>query len=896
MTRDVDPGARVPSLPRLAAAVPRVGVVGPARLALRQYLTDYDRDLAGAFRDGVAADDLVRARAAAVERVLSYAWQSWLGDTADAALIAVGGFGRGELFPYSDVDLLVLTVPSPEVRAIRAIEAFCACLWDLGLKPGHAVRDLAGCRALAAEDVGVYTNLIEARFLGGSRVLADILLSHLPDESLWTPARFLAAKQAEQVARHLRFGDTAYNLEPQLKEGPGGLRDLQMIGWLGRAIAGSADAVTMVEAGLLDAGEVEALASAKTTLFRIRYALHLQARRAEERLLFDYQRDLARALGYRDEHSDNLGVEQCMQDYYRAARRIAGANEELIARCTEMLASPMAAPQDLAGGFLRIGDRLDIVDARRLREQPWALIELYALFASETGLRGLRANALRQVRLALADPTLDLERPEVFAALRALLERGAPAVEALAAMARHGVLARLIPGFARVTGRMQYDLFHVYTVDEHTLRVLRFIARFAADDGAREFPLAHALHRRLPRVSLLLLAGLFHDIAKGRGGDHSVLGEDDARAFCAKLGLSSAATGLVAWLVRWHLVMSVTAQRQDITDPVVVHRFAEQVADWERLDYLYLLTVADINGTSPKLWNAWRDRLLSDLYSATRYVLRAESGELPKADERVAETRARAEAILAANGVDAETIAQIWMDFPEESFLRYGPEQIAWQTAAIAANDDGGQALVRINPTGARGITEVFVHSADRDGLFATITAVLDRFHLNVVEARVVAAHSAMVLDTFFVLDAQGQPLLDPGQVAEVEDALRRALSRDALHEQPVRRALPRTLRHFHIAPRIVFSVDGVRTRLALVCSDRPGLLASVAQTFRAQGVRVHDARIATFGERVEDFFQISDENDRPLDAAGQEGLRAALLEQLDARPAETQKVMHASH
>jgi len=894
MTRAADSATRVPPLPRLAAPAARAGVVGPSRLALRQYLLDYERDLAGAFRDGAGAQDIVHARAAAVERALAYAWHAWLGETTEAALVAAGGFGRGELFPCSDVDLLVLIVAQPDARLLRAIETFGACLWDIGLKPGLAVRDLADCRALAAADVSVYTSLIEARHLDGSVALADALLAALPDESLWTSERFVAAKQAEQSARHQRFGDTAYNLEPQLKDGPGGLRDLHTIGWLGRALVGTSDPQAMVEAGLLDAGEADALASAKATLFRIRHALHLLAGRAEERLLFDFQRDLAVVLGYRDEHSDNLGVEQCMQDYFRAARRIAGANEELLARCSEMFAASVAEPVALGGGFVRIGDRLDIAGALDLPTRPQALIGLYALIASEKGIRGLRANALREVRRALSDPGLDLDNADVYAALRALIERGAPAVEALSAMARHGVLARLIPGFARVTGRMQYDLFHVYTVDEHTLRVLRFIARFAEPEGRRDFPLAHAVFQRLPDVSLLLLAGLFHDIAKGRGGDHSVLGEDDARAFCARLGLGTAATALVAWLVRWHLVMSVTAQRQDITDPVVVQRFAAQVGDWEHLDYLYLLTVADINGTSPKLWNSWRDRLLADLYSATRYVLREESGELPAADERAAGTRARAQALLGSAGIDAVSVARIWTGFPEESFLRYRPEQIAWQTAAIAACADERATLVTIDPAGVRGTTEVFVHSRDRDGLFATITAVLDRFHLNVVEARLIGSPSDMVFDTFFVLDADGKPLRDAARADAVQVALRAALARELLREHPVRRALPRALRHFHVAPRISFSVDGARTRLGLVCSDRPGLLASVAQVFRECGVRVHDARIATFGERVEDFFRITDETDCPLDPAGQENLRAALLDRLDLRAAEERTPVHA--
>ncbi len=886
----------VPVLPRLAAAVPRGGVVGPARLALRQYLADCDRDLAGAFRDGAAATDLVRARAEAVRRVLAYVWQSWLGDSGEASLLAVGGFGRGELFPHSDVDLLILTVPDPPPRLLRAIEAFATCLWDIGLKPGLAVRDLAGCRALAAADVGVYTNLLEARWLEGARALAGSLLGSLPDEGLWAPARFLAVKQAEQAARHLRFGDTAYNLEPQLKEGPGGLRDLQMIGWLGRAIAGSGEHAAMAEAGLLDAVEVDALAAARATLFRIREALHLLARRSEERLLFDYQRELAAALGYRDEHADNLAVEQCMQDYFRAARRISAINEELLARCSEMLAPPHSPTLPLAGGFARIGDRLDVVDAARLRTQPQALIELYALFARESGVRGLRANAMRLVRLCLADEGFDLEHPAVYAALRDLLELGAPAVESLAAMARHGVLARLVPGFARVTGRMQYDLFHVYTVDEHTLRVLRFIARFAGSEGADAFPLAHAVFRRLPKVSLLLLAGLFHDIAKGRGGDHSVLGEDDARAFCTKLGLGSAAVERVAWLVRWHLLMSVVAQRQDITDAAVVERFAEQVGDWERLDYLYLLTVADINGTSPKLWNGWRDRLLADLYAATRYVLREEAGELPQADERMAETRQQATAILVARGIGADTAARVLDGFPDESFLRYRPEQVAWQAGAMATHDDPARPLVRVLAEGGRGTSEVFVHMRDRDGLFSTITAVLARFRLEVVEARLLAGRADTVFDTFYLLDASGRPLAGVGEVAALEAALRDALSRDVLDELPPRRTVPRALRHFHIAAHLTFSSEQARTRVGLVCSDRPGLLASVAQAFRATGVRVHDARIATFGERVEDFFLVTDTHDRPLDAATGQKLREALGKRLDAASASAPGTQHGKH
>jgi len=432
---------------------------------------------------------------------------------------------------------------------------------------------------------------------------------------------------------------------------------------------------------------------------------------------------------------------------------------------------------------------------------------------------------------------------------------------------------------------MQYDLFHMYTVDEHTIRVLRNVARFADAEGSREFALAHELWSRLLRPELLLLAALFHDIAKGRGGDHSELGEEEAREFCARLQLSDADADLVAWLVRWHLSMSVTAQRQDITDPEVVRRFAAHVGDWERLDYLYLLTVADIAGTSAKLWNSWKDRLLADLYVSARYVLRAGFGPPPHAAERVRDCQARARELLHAQpGIDDASTARIWADVPDDVFLRFSAEQVAWQTAGIARHESAAP-LVLIDPLGQRGGSELFVYAPDRDGLFAMVTTVFDRLRLSVHEARIFTTRGGHCWDSFLVLDAEGHVLADAARV----ERLRRALV-DALAQSPYRfewqaRALPRSLRHFQIAPRVTFEAAGAtRMQLALVCSDRPGLLADVAKVFRECGVRVHDARIATFGERVEDFFLLSDENDRALDETTCAALREALLQRADAQ------------
>jgi [protein-PII] uridylyltransferase len=471
--------------------------------------------------------------------------------------------------------------------------------------------------------------------------------------------------------------------------------------------------------------------------------------------------------------------------------------------------------------------------------------------------------------------------PSVKAMFLALL-RDPQAIPTLERMAKLGVLGRYLPAFGRVSGRMQYDLFHVYTVDQHTLTVLRNMASFADPESSQRFALGHEIWPLLRKPELLLLAGLFHDIAKGRGGDHSELGAVDARMFCLEHGLSAADTDLVAWLVRHHLAMSVTAQRQDIADPEVVARFATLVGERERLDYLYLLTVADIAGTSPKLWNAWKDRLMADLYTATRFALRRGLEHPLHAEERIAETRGAARERLQDLGLDDRDIDRVWAEFPDESFLRYRAEQLAWQTLGIARAGEGDLPVVLARPHQRPGALEVFVYSPDRDGLFATVAATLDRLGLSIVEARVVNSRGGMSLDTFQVLDA-GVDFMDPDRRAasvagSVRDALRAPPGKAAL----ARRSMPRQLKHFRIPARIDFAPADGRTQMTLVCSDRPGLLAQVAAILREHRLRVHDARIATFGERVEDFFQLTDESDQPLDDARVDALRSALLAALD--------------
>ena len=868
----------LPPLPRLPVAVPRSGVSAEARQALRQLLGDVDRALATAFRDGADASALARRRGESVARIVAHVWMACLGDVAGAALFAVGGFGRGLLFPYSDVDLLAL-VQAPEPARLRALEQFFATLWDVGLKVGHAVRDPAQCRALAAQDASVFTSLLDAHRLAGDPAFDARLRAIVEDPALWPPQEYLAARLAERNARHARFDDTAYNLEPNLKDGPGGLRTLDSLRWMGRRLAHANDLSDMVVEGLLDPAEQAALEQSEAVLRRYRYALHLEAGRAEERLLFDYQRALAARLGFEDEHEKNLGVEQFMQGYYRAASQVERLGVQVAERFEEMLELPDEAVP-VGTDFIRYGKRLAARDPQLFMRRPAALVEIFIARMDQPGVVGFSADTMRRIHQATAahgDALAD-DR-EVLTVFLQLLRRGAPAVEALWRMNRHGLLAAILPAFGKVFGRMQYDLFHVYTVDEHTLRVLRNLARFADPAAQREFPLGCEIWAGLPVPEVLLLAGLFHDIAKGRGGDHSVLGEQDARAFCTRLGLPPGDVERVAWLVRWHLLMSTTAQRQDITDPDVVHRFAEVVGNRERLGQLYLLTIADIIGTSPRLWNGWKDRLLADLYTSTRYALRSDV-ELPRdIGVRVHECSEYALALLLNEGHAEADVMHVWADFPQLSFLRHRPEQIAWQTTAIL-RAQGALPLVAVHPLSVRGSTELFVYTPDRDGLFATVTAVLDRLRFSVMESRILSSPTGMALDTFLLLDADSQQPVSAARAEELQQRLQRALAQSA-GVQPSKRGMSRHQKHFQMTPKISFHAAGDRTQLALIGTDRPGLLAAVAQVMLATGVRVHDARIATFGERVEDFFQLTNRHDAPLDAAQQDRLLHALLERI---------------
>ncbi|GAB3302407.1 [protein-PII] uridylyltransferase [Luteimonas notoginsengisoli] len=847
-------------------------------LRVRETLAETDAALAARFDSGEPVERLVAARARSIDGLIREAWSRCIPADAQLALFAVGGYGRGELFPHSDIDLLVLAA-EPEQHARReALACLFALLWDMGLQASHAVRSPEQCTQ-AASDPTVLTALLEARPLVADIADRGALEASIAPQKVWPARDYFLAKADEQRQRHARFGDTSDNLEPNLKDGPGGLRDLHTLGWMALRSFGVRERDALVGLGHLGADEAAALDREHEALGRLRFGLHLVAGRHEERLRFDYQKALAAHLGYADD-ARNLGVEQMMQGFYRSAAIVRRINDRLLQRFEEHF-DGTAVPEPLDARFELRRGYLAARDPQWPHGDVAQVFELFATWASRPDARGLHSQTARALAEALAIvPAYAVAEPALRDRFMALL-RGERPVPTLERMARLGVLGRWIPAFAQVSGRMQFDLFHVYTVDQHTLAVLRNLASFGDASTDDRFSKAHQVWPTLRKPELLLLAGLFHDIAKGRGGDHSEVGAEDAQAFCAAHALSASDAALVTWLVRRHLLMSITAQKQDISDPAVIHRFASEVADRERLDYLYLLTCADIAGTSPKLWNAWKDQLLADLRASTRLALRQGLEHPVDAIEHIAETRAAVRGLLSARGIGEGEADALFLRFPEHGFLRARPDQIAWQAQALRSAAPGEVVVaVRSLDAGDHAL-EVFVHSPDRDGLFAAIVISLDRLGLEIQQARALDGPGETIFDSFQVLPGDTR---QPPSTADIERRLAGALSGPLERIRPARRTQPRHLRHFRIVPRIQFDEgpDGGETVLSLVCTDRPGLLADIAHVLRARRLRVQDARIATFGERAEDVFRLTESDNSALDAGSRAALRDALLSRID--------------
>ena len=813
-------------------------------------------------------------------------WREHL-ERMGVALVAVGGYGRGELHPCSDVDVMLLLPDQLPQGAEDALSGFVTALWDIGLEIGHSARSVAECREQAAADLSVVTTLMEARLIAGPKALFDAMQDVIAPDNMWPSDQFFQEKRKEQIARHHRYHDTAYNLEPNVKGSPGGLRDIQMIGWVAKRHFGAATLAELVDHHFLTPGQLQRLEDGQAFLWRIRFALHILTGRREDRLLFDHQKKLAEMLGYEDAVY-MLAVEQLMQRYYRTVMELSRLNEMLLQLFEEaILMDPHAPTEPLNQNFKVRNGYLQTVDDQVFQRDPSALLELFALLQQNQELRGVSAYTVGLIKrsLYLIDDEFR-QNPRNHRLFLQILRARKGVTHELRRMNLYGVLGLYIPAFGRIVGRMQYDLFHAYTVDEHTLFVVSNLRRFALTKYDEEFPVCSEIMQSLEQPEIAYLAGLFHDIAKGRGGDHSELGAVDAQAFCLEHGLSQYEAGLVAWLVRNHLVLSMTAQKKDIHDPDVINEFATQVGDPMHLDYLYLLTVADVRGTNPELWNSWKAQLFRDLYVLTRRALRRGLENPIDRDLLLDEKRTKAREILRGRGIASDRIDAVWALLNENYFLKHRVKEITWHTEWLTDSDpesEIGLVDVRRRKTGD-GIEAVLYTPRERR-TFAHATAVLDELGMTIVDARIVSLDNDRSIVTLVFMEQDARVDSDEARINKVRRALTRILTAPSDKVLDVTRTVPRQARMFTTKTTVEFSqsTSGDQTVLEMQAADRPGLLSTIGQVFIELGIDIEAAKIVTIGEKAEDVFYVCRESGGALDPQQQQALRAALLERLDA-------------
>ena len=826
------------------------------------------RELAYAdFREHQVVGRLTKQLSKLSDELLANLWNS-CDLKSDAALIAVGGYGRGALFPYSDIDILILLPADKqffeEVLAGK-IEKFVAQCWDTGLEIGSSVRTVAECVSEAEQDITVRTSLLESRLICGKKSLFKDFESTY--EKTLDPKSFFQAKLAEQIQRHYKYQDTPYSLEPNCKESPGGLRDLQIISWVSKAAHLGSTFKDLNLAGLVTERELTELNRNQRFLETLRANLHLLAGRRQDVLAFDLQAPLAASMGLKED-SSRLASEAIMRRYYWAAKAVNQLNDVLLQNIEALLfpqesKTTHSIPGEGNEYFIERQGVLDITDPQLFQKHPEQILRTFLVFAQTANVKSLSATIFRALYNARQKMDGEWRKNPVNRALFIqILKEPEGVSRAFQLMNRTSVLGRYLPAFRKIVGQMQHDLFHVYTVDQHILMVLRNIRRFMIVEHTHEFPFCSSLIAHFEKPWLLVIAALFHDIAKGRGGDHSELGKADTRKFAKDHGLDKADTELLVWLVAEHLKMSQVAQKQDITDPDVVQAFAKKVGDERHLTALYLLTVADVRGTSPKVWNAWKGKLLEDLYRATLRVL---GGAKPDASSELAQHQEESRAKLRLYAIEDSAYESLWKQLDVAFFLRQDAADIAWLTRHLFNKVDSGTPVVRarLSPVG-EGL-QIAVYVKDQEDLFSRICAYFERHGFSIWDARIHTTRHGYALDTFQI---SGSNLVDEGGsyrdlIQLVEYELTAALQNNDPLPPPSIGRLSRQSRTFPIQPRVHMTPDerGHYYALSLSASDRTGLLYAISRVLAKHQVSLHTARINTLGERVEDVFLLDAAN-----------------------------------
>ena len=831
--------------------------------ALAEMRENMDRE----FKAGIQIQRLIYGRSHVLDIMLASAWQlfNWP-PHSNVALIAVGGYGRGELHPHSDIDLLLLFDGVNPEDYNHSISGFLTFLWDIKLDVGSSVRSIKDCFEQSKADITVATNLIESRTITGNSALRETMYAQVSSEQAWGGKAFLKAKIAEQKERHIRTNNTEYNLEPNIKNSPGGLRDIHTIVWVAKRYFGAKLLDDLVTHGFISSSELKILNHGQHYLWKIRYALHMMMDKREDRLLLDHQRSLANFFGFSNQKG-KLAVEQFMGRYYRIAMQLSGFNDILLQYFEESLDTDQPSIiEPINNRFELHNNFLQTTNDKVFKHQPFALMELFVLLAQNRQIAGVRASTIRSIRehwhLIDDDFRADLRNITLF---MELLRQPDGVSTELKRMIRYGILGRYIPKFGHIIGQMQHDLFHIYTVDAHTVKVIRKCRQFRHPEHKEQFPIAHAVVNQLPKMELLYIAALYHDIAKGRGGDHSELGAEDVLTFCEVHRLGKWDTQLVAWLVRNHLLMSMTAQRKDITDPEIIHAFAAHMGDVTHLDYLYVLTVADINATNNKLWNNWRASLMRQLYVETKLALKRGLENPVNHQDLIDQVQHEALEILAKSDVDVDKIQALWANVGEDYFIHETAKNIAWHTQAIIEHGGSEKTLVLIKKTSLRlfeGASDMFIYTKSADKLFAVTVATLDQLSLNIQDARIYQTQSKFTFNSYTILTQENKSIPDDAKkIASIKSDIIKKLSSPKRYSSIIRRRVSRQLKLFTIPSRVKFSTDPSKsyTQVEVISPDRPGLLAVIGDLFATHNINVCKAKITIVGEKVVDLFFITD-------------------------------------
>lgn len=797
------------------------------------------------------------------------------------AVFALGSYGRQELQLHSDIDLLILHDESISDNNLQSIRALLQHCWDIGLDISHQVTTISACANLAAHDISVMSSLIDIRLLCGLERLLTDLRYQTHTIHMWTSHDYFIAKQQEQLRRYKKYNETAYNLEPNIKYGPGGLRDLQTILTIGKRHFGIHNLADAIATGFITEKEHEELLHCQHFLMRVRTALHGLANRKEEQLLFDYQLKLSQLFGFTD--NDNmLAIEQFMQHYFSVIKRSRDLNDMLLQWFNETIVHQRTYQLiPLDDTFQLSNQYIEVRHPHAFLHNIHALLQLFLWIAKRPDIIGVRASTIRLIRehryLMTNQYCQSIEATTTFLAI---FKTGNNPYPALQYMSQYGVLGQYLTCFQAVTGRMQYDLFHVYTVEQHTLFVIRNLARFNVSDFGTQFSLACVIMPNIAKPDILYLAGFFHDIAKGRGGNHSELGAIEAEQFAKQHHLNYDDTALLVWLVKHHLLMSSTIQRQDIYDPMTIEHFSNLLPKKEYLDYLYLLTVADICATNPTLWNSWKDSLLKELYVSTKQVLQQETTPMTEATLIKLRQEQAFTILLTEKTINIELVSPLWQHFKANYFLHEPPNVIAEQTKAILTCKQ--YPLILIMPHHNQGGTEVFIYMPHRDERFTIATTIFNNQHLTIQEANITTGTNQFDLDSYIVLNQKDQTLLHSKQTQQLHAELSKHFA-DTTLPRVIQKRQSRTHAHFNVTTQITYTCDAKRqyTCLLLITSDRPGLLARVGELLLQENIHLHHAKIVTIGERVEDTFYINNEQGEILTKAQQLQLQKQLIRAL---------------